>query len=230
MAWHPCGTKPLPEPMLTFLMNKPQGNSNQNKKVFIQENAIKNVAYKMVILPRSANAQIAESQFTHFHSGKSISPSSLYLCWHCKSSISLLPELRISCRNDFKVLVSRHKANGVIRYNPINAEACFIGRNKSSTQISQNIYVFLSTCSSISFNSLAPGRFESKFINLILKQVLVIDSWDISCEIALRWMSLDLANDQWQVNIGSGNDSVPSGNKPLPEPLLTQSYDAIWHR
>ena len=33
----------------------------------------------------------------------------------------------------------------------------------------------------------------------------------------------------WGVNIGSGNVLVPSGNKPLPEPLLTQIYVAIWH-
>ena len=26
---------------------------------------------------------------------------------------------------------------------------------------------------------------------------------------------------------GSGNGSVPSGNKPLPEPMLTQNYIAI---
>ena len=28
----------------------------------------------------------------------------------------------------------------------------------------------------------------------------------------------------WIVNIGSGNGLVPSGNKPLPEPLLTHIY------
>ena len=27
---------------------------------------------------------------------------------------------------------------------------------------------------------------------------------------------------RWQVNIGSGNGLVPSGNKPLPEPMLTK--------
>ena len=27
----------------------------------------------------------------------------------------------------------------------------------------------------------------------------------------------------WSVNIGSGNGLVPSGNKPLPEPMLTQN-------
>ena len=32
----------------------------------------------------------------------------------------------------------------------------------------------------------------------------------------------------WLVNIGSGNGLVPSGNKPLPESLLTQIYDALW--
>ena len=31
-----------------------------------------------------------------------------------------------------------------------------------------------------------------------------------------------------QVNIGSGNGLVPSGNKSLTEPMLTQSYAAIW--
>ena len=30
------------------------------------------------------------------------------------------------------------------------------------------------------------------------------------------------------VNIGSGNGLVPSGNKPLPEPMLTQIYVAKW--
>ena len=31
------------------------------------------------------------------------------------------------------------------------------------------------------------------------------------------------------VNIGSGNALVPSGIKPLPEPMLTHMYVAIWH-
>ena len=32
----------------------------------------------------------------------------------------------------------------------------------------------------------------------------------------------------WKVNIGSGNGLVPSGNKPLPEPVLTQIYVTTW--
>ena len=31
------------------------------------------------------------------------------------------------------------------------------------------------------------------------------------------------------VNIGSGNGLVPSGNKPLPEPLMSNIYDTIRH-
>ena len=31
------------------------------------------------------------------------------------------------------------------------------------------------------------------------------------------------------VNIGSGNGLVPSGNKPLPELMLTQIYVTKWH-
>ena len=32
----------------------------------------------------------------------------------------------------------------------------------------------------------------------------------------------------WSVNIGSGNGLVKSGNKPLPEPILTQIFATIW--
>ena len=29
--------------------------------------------------------------------------------------------------------------------------------------------------------------------------------------------------------IGSGNGLVPSGNKPFPEPMLTEIYFALWY-
>ena len=45
-------------------------------------------------------------------------------------------------------------------------------------------------------NSLAPGKFELKFRHVICKQILVLDGWGISCEIALIWMSLDFTDDQ----------------------------------
>ena len=45
------------------------------------------------------------------------------------------------------------------------------------------------------FNSLALGKFELNFRHVIFKQILVIDGWGISCEIALIWMSLDLTDD-----------------------------------
>ena len=31
----------------------------------------------------------------------------------------------------------------------------------------------------------------------------------------------------WSVHIGSGNDLVSSGNKPLPEPYMTKFYNII---
>ena len=39
-------------------------------------------------------------------------------------------------------------------------------------------------------------------------------------------MPQDLIDDK--VNIGSGNGLVASGNKPLPEPVLTKISNAIW--
>ena len=48
----------------------------------------------------------------------------------------------------------------------------------------------------VCFNSLAPGKFEWHFIYVIFKQILVIDGWGISCEIALMRMSLRFTDDQ----------------------------------
>ena len=59
-----------------------------------------------------------------------------------------------------------------------------------------------------SLNSLAPGRFIVK--------------------IALRWMPAATRPYWCYINIGSGNGLVLSGNKPLPEPMLTQIYVAKW--
>ena len=46
------------------------------------------------------------------------------------------------------------------------------------------------------FNSFAPGNFEWNFRYLIFQIISVIDGWGISCELALRWMSLDLTDDK----------------------------------
>ena len=45
-------------------------------------------------------------------------------------------------------------------------------------------------------NALDPGRFERNFRKVIFKLIIVSDSWGISCEIALRWMSLNLTDDK----------------------------------
>ena len=52
-----------------------------------------------------------------------------------------------------------------------------------------------SCCSVVEINSLAPGRFQWNFRSFIFKLILVINDWDISCEIALRFLSMDLTYD-----------------------------------
>ena len=46
------------------------------------------------------------------------------------------------------------------------------------------------------FNSLTPGKFEWNVRYLIFQIISVIDGWGISCELTLRWMSLDLTDDK----------------------------------
>ena len=45
-------------------------------------------------------------------------------------------------------------------------------------------------------NSLAPGKCEWNFRYLVLQIISMIDGWGISCELALRWMSLDLTDEK----------------------------------
>ena len=64
------------------------------------------------------------------------------------------------------------------------------------------------------FKSLASGWCGCNFKLLIFKLVWRIDILSLSCVISLRWPHW------WLVNIGLGNNLVPSGNKPLLEPML----------
>ena len=46
------------------------------------------------------------------------------------------------------------------------------------------------------FNALDPGRFQIEFRLAIFRLILVKDGWGIPYEIALRWMPLDLTDDE----------------------------------
>ena len=62
-------------------------------------------------------------------------------------------------------------------------------------------------------------------IIVIFKLINPIDILSNSQEIALRKMPQNI---WWEICIASGKGLVPSGNKPLPEPMLTQIYAIIW--
>ena len=68
-------------------------------------------------------------------------------------------------------------------------------------QLSASLIIY-GWCNSITLgavlciNSLAPGKFEWYFRHVFFKQILVIDGWGMSCEIALIWMSPDFTDDQ----------------------------------
>ena len=61
---------------------------------------------------------------------------------------------------------------------------------------SKSLLVLSSVTWTFSLNSLAPGKFEWNFRYLIFQILSVIDGWVVSCELALRWMSLDLTDDK----------------------------------
>ena len=63
--------------------------------------------------------------------------------------------------------------------------------NKQTTHLSMN-----GSDICVSFKFLAPGKFEWNFRHAIFKQIIVIDGWGISYEIALLWMTLDFTDNQ----------------------------------
>ena len=76
------------------------------------------------------------------------------------------------------------------------ASCCFLSWKWLSVTIFSLFFFQKKKPSKQIVNSLAPGKFEWNFKYLILQIISVIDGWGISCELALRWMSLDLTDDK----------------------------------
>ena len=61
--------------------------------------------------------------------------------------------------------------------------------------IKLDVGIYWLTCV-VKDKSSAPWKFEWNFTQAMFKQILVIDGWGNYCELALRWMSLVLADDK----------------------------------
>ena len=88
-------------------------------------------------------------------------------------------------------------------------------------------------------NSSAPGRFEWNFKWVFFKVVFVINRWSFCCEVALRWMSLDLTDDKstfvqvdlcrHKVSLGHNELKWPPFRTKL-SPLELSWFEQIWTR
>ena len=76
------------------------------------------------------------------------------------------------------------------------------------------------------FPSLAHGRCHNNIKSIIYEHMLQIKFMNISRNCS---HNDPLEHLWWQVNIGSGNSLVLSGNKPQHEPMLIWIYVVIWH-
>ena len=103
------------------------------------------------------------------------------------------------------------------------------------------IYIMINYPSGI--NSLAPERCGRNFKRLKKTQWSlgnlneILNMYNFQMDFSDWWLRHLLWNcpnmnvtglHWWSVNIGSGNGLVPSGNKPVPEPMLTQIYVVTW--
>ena len=71
------------------------------------------------------------------------------------------------------------------------------------------------------------GRWGHHFENISFKYISVIDNYNINADNALS--CVQMGSYYWWVDTGLDNGLVPPGNKPLPDPMFTQSYKIIWY-
>ena len=78
----------------------------------------------------------------------------------------------------------------------------------------------------LTINILAPEWWRSKFTIVFLKLIKGINF----LSTPVKWSKVNATNPRWwQDNFGLGYGLMASGNKPLPELMLTQIYFTIWH-
>ena len=75
---------------------------------------------------------------------------------------------------------------------------------------------------------LTPEKNGSDLKYLNLQHILLIDI--LKEDFHWNYSQVNTTRPQWWlVNVGSGNDLVPSVNKPLPEPMLSKFCGTAWH-
>ena len=142
---------------------------------------------------------------------------------------SLTPE---RCGNDSKSAISEHtlRWRHYWRVNVSNHQPCDCLFNRSFTRRSKKTSKLRVTglCAG---NSPVTGEFPAQMAsnaeNVSIwwrHHDLLIMFMGTSCKIALRWTPQTTFNHK---STWSGNGIVPSGNKPVPEPMLTQIYVSI---
>ena len=99
---------------------------------------------------------------------------------------------------------------------------CFLEHYAGTVKLHFEIVWFYLLCR---FNSLPFGRFEWNLGNFQAD----FSDW---CLRYLLWNEYPQVNaiksHWWLVSIGLGNGLLPDATNPLPEPMLTKFYDAIW--
>ena len=79
----------------------------------------------------------------------------------------------------------------------------------------------------VDLNTLRPRQNGCLFADDVYKYILLNENVWISIKISVKFAPKDPLGLDKLNNIGSGNGLVPSGNKPLPEPMLTLHDDPI---
>ena len=107
----------------------------------------------------------------------------------------------------------------------VSCQKAFPCRNEESTQRIKQYYDGTSWAETF-LTHISPWEIWMKF--WIYNFQTDFSDWCLR-HLLWNWPNMNVTGLHWlSVNIGLGNGLVPSGNKPLPEPMLTQISVAIW--
>ena len=87
---------------------------------------------------------------------------------------------------------------GIIRYSLFKSISIIAGMrwNAWNYSVLKSSWISIAGDIYMCINSLAPGRFQINFRQVIFNRTFMNGGWGISYEIALRWMPLDLTDDK----------------------------------
>ena len=148
--------------------------------------------------------------------------------WDLSDDKSTLVQVMAWCRQATSHYLNQCWPRSLLLYMSLCMDGWFwfLTLNQFARRVTVIAYISVSVCPSLypfpsPFLTYCPMRNATDFKLVIFKCT--------SSAFLVKLPSSECIKTSLMINMASGNGLVPSGNKPLPESMLTQIYGTIWY-